>query len=565
MNQEASPAPSPILDRIARHGVWVVFAVGLLIRIWGMGWGLPNDHQTWSYHPDEPVIYAYSQQIEPAKFDFAPGFYNYGTLYLTVLRVASDVAKTYSGAGDKEWAQMRSGHLAGRWVSALAGAGTAAVAFLMLRRRVSLAGAWFGAGLLVFAPAFVVHSRFQTVDVFATFLLILSAHYALKLLPDRDGNLLEGKAVLQTVILSAAFAGLSAGTKYTGVLTLATLAAAVLLAHRKSWFKLALVTAGVSIVAFLLATPGCLVETSRFLADVKHEVKHTGSGHGTVFLGLPNGFIWHLYNLLIGVGPLLLALGLLGLGTACWKRDPAALALAAFFLLYYILIGRAEVLFIRYTFPLMVGLAFGVGWLIDRTWGKPGWARVLPALAMLGLGGVLGGGLASTGTASIWMAGKDPRDEVVDYLRKPDIAATEVGMATDAWYYTPPYYPEVGAPRFAPIQKRLEWMRAAKGPAVVQLVVTGQEDQRYDWNVGLLDLQPQFIVVSSFEVEGLDRVRNQGIGDDLAKLLVSRYVAFGERLKQEYELVATRGGTGWGIHDMEYIRPFYWVWKRKRS
>ena len=64
-----------------------VFVFALLVRLVGIGWGLPNDQRSFSLHPDEPVVFLYSQQIEPTKLDFTPGFYNTDA-YLTVLRVA---------------------------------------------------------------------------------------------------------------------------------------------------------------------------------------------------------------------------------------------------------------------------------------------------------------------------------------------------------------------------------------------------------------------------------------------------------------------------------------------
>lgn len=562
-------APEPtFFERLTPRLSWVVFAIALLLRLAGIGWGLPNEERHWSYHPDEPVIYLYAQNVEPAKFDFEPGFYNYGTLYLTLLRIAGDVAKTYSGAGDQVWAQAGAAHVAGRLISAAAGAGAAVVVFLMLRRRFETVGALFGAGLVAFAPGFVIHSRFQTVDVLATFFLVLGAHHALRLLPDRAGATSEGKDALKAALLSGVFVGLSAGTKYTGILGLITLVVVLLLARRKEAGKLFGIGSAAALVVFLLATPGVFLNTAKFIEDFRYEIQHTGTGHGIVFAGLPSGFLWHFYNLLIGVGPLMLALGLLGLVWASIRRDPAGIALAAFFLVYYVLIGRAEVLFLRYTFPLLIGLAFGFGWVVDRFWGRPGWARTAPAAAILGLGGIFGGGLASSGVASMWMLGDDPRDEAARLFTKEithDGEPAVVGVVEDPWFYTPPFYPETGAPRMMAFAMREQFRRDSK-PVTVLRHVPPNPDERFDWDVRLLEAEkPPYVVFSSFETEGLDRLRRQGPGSDLEKLLVERYVTFVERLKRDYTLERTYGGAGWGIHDLEYIRPFLWVWKRKGS
>lgn len=563
---EATPEPAqPAMnERLRRALPLLLFAAALLLRLAGIGWGLPSDDRHWSYHPDEPIVYLNAQQVEPAKLDFDPGFYNYGTLYLTILRVASDVAKTYAGGGDQLWMQMGAGHVAGRWISALAGAGTAWVLFLLLRRRFGDVPAVFGALLIAFAPGHVVHSRFQTVDVLATFFLVLSAHYALKLLPGFAEEAASGKLALKAAALSGVFAGLSAGTKYTGILALFTLLVAAFAAAKTDRVRLAGAGLGAAIVVFLLATPGVFLNSAKFVEDFQYEMQHTSQGHGMVFAGLPSGFVWHLYNLVIAVGPILLLMGLLGLAWAAFKKDRAALALGAFFLIYYILIGRAEVLFLRYTFPLLIGLGFGFAWLVNWGLKRGKTARALPALGILGLGGIFGGGLAGSGSTSILMANPDPRDQAVAFLREEAKTNSEmaVGLVSDPWFYTPPFYPEVGQLR-GNFHRQFAAMMEASAPAVRRYVPENPDD-RFDWDVRLLDeIKPQFVLYSSFETEGVVRVMGRSGLSNIEKLLSDRLLEFRKRLETDYVLSRTFGGTGWGVHDMDYIQPRIDVWKRK--
>jgi hypothetical protein len=573
-------APASLFERLRPHFPWLLFAAALALRLWGIGWGLPDDKRHWSYHPDEPVLYAYSQQIEPAKLDFEPGFYNYGTLYLTLLRVTSDVARTYSNAGPVEggepqiWMEMRTAHLGGRIVSALAGAGTAVVLFLMLRRRLGDPAALAGALVVAFAPGHVVHSRFQTVDVLAAFFLSLSALFALRLLP---GGKKEAEdppqpaAAMRQALWCGVFAGLSAGTKYTGILGLFTLFAAAAYLPRGRRLAPALAGAGAALAVFLLATPGAFLNSAKFLEDFRYEMQHTSQGHGLVFAGLPSGFFWHLYNLVIGVGPLLVLLGLGGAGAALRKGHPEAFALAAFALPYYLLIGRAEVLFLRYTFPLLILLAFGVAWLVRWSSDRGGAARWLPAFVIAGLGGLLGGGLASSAVSGVWMSQPDPRDQVQTLLQGKE---GTVGLVSDPWYYTPPFYPETGAPRWIPFEARHRLMLEAESPSLARFLPENPAE-RFDWDVRLLDQEPEFVVFSSFETEGYDRLRILPNLQPEPKLHVERFVAFYERLKSEYELEATFGETRaaggridlafGGVHDLMYVRPLMWIWKRKAA
>ena len=117
--------------------LWI-FLGALVIRLVGIDWGLPNNIRAFSLHPDEQVNLIYARQIEPLKFKFTPGFYNYGTLYLTLLRIVSDVVGTYAGgfdqAGNLTPFGMGQVHLAGRILNSLFGAGLASVTYLMAAR-----------------------------------------------------------------------------------------------------------------------------------------------------------------------------------------------------------------------------------------------------------------------------------------------------------------------------------------------------------------------------------------------------------------------------------------------
>lgn len=542
-----------------------LFLVALAIRLLGVGWGLPNGLHNQSYHPDELVLWSYAQQIEPSKLDFDPGFYNYGTLYLTLLRVCSDVVGAYSGA--EGWAVIGQMHLAGRLLSVLFGAGTVLLVFQILRRRAHVLGAALGAAALAVAPGHVEHSRFQTVDVAAGFFLAGALYFALELFRPMRSEEEPGGRVRSDVWLvaaSGAFAGLSAGTKYTGILALLSLFATLALIRRDGWLRLGGIGLSAALIAFVAVTPGSLLNTSRFLADVQYEMGHTSTGHGLVFAGYPSGFVVHLFNLAIGFGALMAGLGAVGLLGAAWRRKGWALALLAFAAPYAFLIGRAEVLFLRYTFPLMIVLAIGLGALVGWAHERRGFAKGWVALAILGIGGLDGAGARGTAVNTSWMMGTDPRDEAALWLRSiakghPEV---RVGVPTDPWFYTVPLYPDTGLPRSAPFAARDEARRASIEPQVVQYL---PEDPglRYDWDLRLLtEVAPEYVVFSSFEWEDLKRLEGvQGLDPGVA-LQVRRAAAFGEALRERYRLERVYGWPTVPVHDMQYVRPTLWVWKR---
>jgi hypothetical protein len=568
-------AARPSVERLIRWLPALLFAFALLLRLAGIGWGLANDVRHASLHPDEPVIWLYSQNVEPARLDFDPGFYNYGTLYLTMLRVAGDMVAVYSGLPEnptpaQEWAQISKVHVAGRILSALAGAGTVLVVFLLARRFTTPMGAVFAALLVALAPGHVVHSRFQTVDVLATFFLALSALFALKLLRSSEGQrdaAREGDD-LRVVLWAGAFAGLSTGTKYTGLLGLLTLFAALAIAKHPRAVKLAALGTATAIGVFVLSTPGVLINTATFMEHFRYEMTHTATGHGLVFEGTPPGFVFHLLNLFEGVGLMLTLLGLGGLGYAAYLRKPWSIALLAFFLPYYLLIGRAEVTFLRYTFPLYIALALGFGWLVAGAHRAGGWRRLVVALGIAGLGGLDPGGLRGSAQATAWMMGEDPRDSAARYMRQAAEGSrgdgpVRVGLVSDPWFYTPPLYPEANYPLFIPFEARMEAMARAERPSVVRFLPENPRE-RYDWDVRLLEeLMPEFVSVASFEQRDLERLAGQQNLRPEVQLQVERARVFSERLRELYVFDRQFGEGYQMVHDMEYIRPTVWIWRKR--
>lgn len=523
----------------------------------------------------------YSQQVQPAVFDFTPGFYNYGTLYLTLLKVGTDVGAAYGGGGldpnrpDEAWPLIGRSHMVGRIVSSFAGAGMALLILLALRRITNDLGAACGAGLIALSPAHVVHSRFQTVDILAAFLLTASAYFALRLIPREV--LSERLSPIRLAMLSGIFAGLSAGTKYTGILCLATLWVVAIGVGGPNRWKLVLVGTGAAIVAFLATTPGILIETKAFMDGFLYETKHVKEGHGLIFEGTTSGFLYHLANLFFGAGLLLGLLGIAGMLAGVAKKHLWAIALAAFFVPYFLVIAGAEVKFIRYTFPLYLGLAVGFGWLIGSARNKGGVWHGVVALGLLGLGGVFGGGLQSTAKFTAWMATPDPRDEAGTYLRRQK---GSVGLVSDPWFYSPAIHPMLGRRLvygpgmpfvgMAPYGEYMDRVTLSMTtPSVVRYVPSTPDGvreiaARLDWDQRLLtDSKPDFVVYSSFENEGLDRITRLEKPSPEGRAAVERAQSFMKRLNADYSLDRVFGPEMPMIHDMMYVQPTLWVWKRK--
>jgi len=188
-------------------------------------------------------------------------------------------------------------------------------------------------------------------------------------------------------------------------------------------------------------------------------------------------------------------------------------------------------------------------------------AAVIPGI--LALGGIGGGGLATSFDYTRMMNRPDPRDDAVAYLKKEGKEKT-VGLVSDPWFYTPPLYPLAGAPRTMPFDERAQAMKAARDPRIVQFL-PDDVATRLNWDIRLLDLTPDFIVFSSFEYDDVHRLslakfRPEDKGTEWARAEVML-----ERLDKEYKLIKAFGMGGPLEHDLMYIQPRIWIWERKTT
>ncbi len=554
LKQNPAYTPAGILlcqARVQRHtplALWFgLFSVAFGIRLVGIRWGLPNAEHYYSYHPDEWLILLASYfVINPYAGEFLPGFYNYGTLpmylwslWLHWLSAVGVIPSLPPNATPEQVALLRAElYYWARLLVALMGAGTAVV----VGRTAAMVGgtrAGVVAGLaMAFAPAFVVHSRFQTVDVPTTFFVALAFHQAVALA--------QSARPMRTLLWGAFWAGCAAGAKYNaGLSLLAPLISLWLLPiqptpKRTLWGFAAIGVAGLT---FLGVCPGMWADSARFWQHFWYEVRHVGTGHGEVFTGTGVGWVYHLVpNLSTGFG----ALGLIAsaVGWAFSIRERRWWGILGASLAYYLLIGAAEVRFLRYTFPLLPMLAIGVGLCAAPPANTTRWLRVTaPLLA----GAALLWQLLSATDFSLCMVRPDTRDQAAAWLRANLPAGTRIGFPTVPWFYTPPLFPETGELYW---QKRLEYAQAAPRYRLIPLAPP-------EWNADALQASlPEYLIISEFEERDVQRI---GRAD---------YKAFMQVVNTRYQLVQTftndpplLGRKPTIPHDLLYICPFVKVYR----
>lgn len=528
-----------------------------MFRVLGVRWGLPNEMRNFSLHPDEQVNLLFARQIIPTQLHFTPGSYNYGTLYLTLLRIVSDVVITYGGGlepnGSISPALMGQVHLAGRLMNCIFGAGLAALTFGLARRHLSLLSSIVSGCIVAVAPALLVHSRFQTVDMLATLLAVASVYAALRVI-EPEAN------VTKWALWAGAFAGLSAGTKYIGIIALAALFVASIVIKSPKAF---LIGFAVSLAAFVISTPGCILDRESFIRDFTFEMNHSKTGHGTVFMATSPALIYHIGNLSAGASILTLLVGLGGLVWGVVKRQAWIGILATFFVCYYLGVSGGQIKFMRYILPLIPTLAIGVGVMVER-FKEVEKERIGFAMGLLIIGGLDFGNLVQGGSLTFLMSVKDPRDVAGKFLI--DKGNVSVGLVNDPWFWSPTVNPDVDVSRMIGPNRLIQAWQSWENPKVLRYLPEKPEE-RIEWDSRLLtEMKPDYVSFSSFEYVPFKRMSELGKKDDLENLFASRYADFMTKLTQSYDLILDNDPTHTPmVEDMEYVRPHVLVWQRKKT
>jgi hypothetical protein len=579
--------------------LWIaLFALAFGVRLVGIGWSLPNAERHYSYHPDEWLVLLASYFIiNPYAGEFLPGFYNYGTLpmylwslWLHWLSAVGVIDRLPENATPAQIAELRAQlYLWARVLVALLGAGTAVVVGRTVAQVAGIGAGVVSALAMAFAPAFVVHSRFMTVDVPTTFFVALAFHQAVALH--------ASPRPMRTLLWGAFWAGCAAGSKYNAGLSLLAPLVGLWLLPSLSTPKRLLgsgAAVGVAGLTFLVVCPGVWADSARFWANFWYEVRHVGQGHGEIFTDTGLGWLYHLKpNLSAGFG----AAGLItsAVGWALHARNRVWWGVLAASLAYYLLIGAAEVRFLRYTFPSFPMLAMGVGLSLppslrfpplregnrtrgqasplregnrtqgqapplregNRTQGRelgspclqgePKGGGLLPALTRLLVIAALAWQLLSAASLTACMVRPDARDQAAAWARETLPEGARIGFATVPWFYTPPLFAEIGELRW---QDRLAAAQQASRFRLLPLAPP-------EWNAEALQtILPEYLIISEFESR------------DVARIERADYKAFMRIVEEHYTLLRTfenepptLGRQAGMPHDLLYVCPKVYVYR----
>src|SRR5262249_34312377 len=165
-------------------------------------------------------------------------------------------------------------------------------------------------------------------------------------------------------LLAGAAAGLATATKYNGILVLAALVAAHALREVAGGRLLRSIAVAPRLLVALGVAAAVFVALDPYLFLDSGAASRGGGWNGCRFFRggqmLPEpvdvgpGWWYHFaVSLRYGMGVALLGLALAGMARVAWCRDRAGLVLLAFVLVFYLVMGGARLVFLRYMTPLL--------------------------------------------------------------------------------------------------------------------------------------------------------------------------------------------------------------------
>jgi len=485
---------------------FLLFSFALLLRLLGIGWGLPNAQHFFSYHPDE--VYVVAPALDMLEGDWNPHFFNYGTLYIYLIGLTG---KIFAGLGFLPAQSEDLGllHLIARGLTALLGAGTVLLLYLVGRelggRRLALLGAF----LLAVAPLHLINSHYATVDVPGTFFLLLCGAASVKIIAAGKGR---------WYLLAIAAAGLAAATKYPLGFSLVLPFAAHWLRGREAASEhLKLLLFFTFPLFFLVGCPyalsfaGGLHFRPEFLADFLFEVRHMREIRTPGFLGTGSGWNYHaLRGFPAGLGIPLYLLSLCGVGLALsgWLAKSQGLASKTYFLfalwsvLFFLVIGRATEQFIRYLVPFTPFLALLAAGALEKLLTLHSSLGRKIALSLVGAGLALT--LAYAGSQLYLLMKEDPRDQALRSFFA--LSPASVGIPEIVWFQTAPISPfnagQTSRDLFA------QWQKTAP----YHIIITGWEKEV------LFREAPQSYIISDLQYSDFLRLKINHVRELLAAL-----------------------------------------------
>lgn len=360
-----------------------LLCAAFLLRTAGLRSGLPSETgRLATFHPDESITFYSLERMKPAERDFFPGDSLYWGTFLVYAQGAVAKALQLTGAvklGGRDYLLAHLGevdklYISGRLLAAVFATASVLVLFFVARRLLGVRGAFFAAAFFAF---FYVNAWMASIlkpDGIMLFWGLLAFNASLDIVE-------TGRR--RDYLQAGAFVGLSAVSKYTGVvfaLPVAFAWAARAGGPRKAarTFPLALAAAFAAAAAYAAVNPYVLLRFADVLPYLQ-EVAGKGAWPADPLSGYAE---YLLYLLPAAAGWPLFLFSLAGFFRLASLRTAGALSAVIFSAVYFLKFGAPPEQAFTYSLPLTPFMALAAGALAENIFDRPrGKALALGALA----------------------------------------------------------------------------------------------------------------------------------------------------------------------------------------
>ena len=344
--------PSPDFSKQVRVALVLVVLLGAALRFYGIWFGLPYPFA----RPDEEA--AVNLALGMQEGDLNPRFFHWPSLTIYLFAVLFAVASTLREALSLGPLGTADYVLLARCLVAVCGSLTILVLFGLARRVADSTTALIAALLLAVALLHVRESHFAMTDVLMTLLLTTSLACLLQAVDESKDEASRGR-FLRSVGVAGLLAGLATSTKYSAAAILPTVVAVqgAWLSNAgtspwapRAWAPVLSFVAAFG-AAFVAATPYALIDSERFVADLRFVFTHLSDGHG---IDVGRGWTYHLRRSLpYGAGVAVCMAAIAGMVPFARHLRWHAAVVGAAAVSLYVSVGSGYTVFFRYVLPLV--------------------------------------------------------------------------------------------------------------------------------------------------------------------------------------------------------------------
>jgi hypothetical protein len=326
-------------------------SAALLLRLWGVGFGLPQE-----YHIDEHFYYPYAWSMGEGQLNL-PDQSHGPSLYLGLLLIGQKLMQLafFPQLSNADFGALRDTNpwpylLSARIISALLGALTIPIVFLLARRFRDHRLGIIAAAMMAVLFFHVRDSHFGVPDTLTTLFAAAAVWLSMRAFQTRRSR---------DLLLAGLLAGLATGAKYTTVVVaVAVIVAALLIGTAwRQRAKLVVVAALGMLFGFIIGYPNLLLNPSIFIKDISFLFARVGEGFEGWRIVPDNSALFYLDALLWSTGLAALILTGIGLVAALVRHRAEDLILIAFPAAYFVIMSLSQGHFGRYVLPILPMLA----------------------------------------------------------------------------------------------------------------------------------------------------------------------------------------------------------------